>query len=333
MLAAAARDEEHRRIIEQLELRSYIGVPLMYEEKPFGVITLVMAESKRRYGAEDLKMARSLADRASTAVEHARLFRAAERARHDAMRANRAKDEFLAMLGHELRNPLAPIRTALDLMRHRPGEDHRREYGVIERQVDHVLRHVDDLLDVSRITRGRIELSREPVLLVTAVERAFEMLWPGGTKPEQHVAIEVSRDLVVHADPIRLAQIMANLLSNAAKYTPGGGHIWVEGRHVEDKIELRVRDDGMGIGPETLEHVFDIFVQEPQALDRAHGGLGLGLAIVRGLVAAHDGTVAAHSAGISNGAEFVVTLPTYDAERESARDVAPKSPRPEPTRI
>ncbi|HEX9622619.1 MAG TPA: GAF domain-containing protein, partial [Polyangiaceae bacterium] len=130
MLAAAARDEEHRRIIEQLELRSYIGVPLMYEEKPFGVITLVMAESKRRYGAEDLKMARSLADRASTAVEHARLFRAAERARHDAMRANRAKDEFLAMLGHELRNPLAPIRTALDLMRHRPGEDHRREYGV-----------------------------------------------------------------------------------------------------------------------------------------------------------------------------------------------------------
>ncbi|HEX9619572.1 MAG TPA: ATP-binding protein, partial [Polyangiaceae bacterium] len=153
------------------------------------------------------------------------------------------------------------------------------------------------------------------------------------TKPEQHVAIEVSRDLVVHADPIRLAQIMANLLSNAAKYTPGGGHIWVEGRHVEDKIELRVRDDGMGIGPETLEHVFDIFVQEPQALDRAHGGLGLGLAIVRGLVAAHDGTVAAHSAGISNGAEFVVTLPTYDAERESARDVAPKSPRPEPTRI
>ena len=232
-----------------------------------------------------------------------------EEARAQAELANRAKDEFLAMLGHELRNPLAPILTALQLMHLRAGGALARERSVIERQVKHVVRLVDDLLDISRITRGKVELAQEPVLIAETITKAVEMASPLIEQRGHELSISVEPGLVVLGDPVRLAQIMANLLNNAAKYTEKGGHIWVRGKSQSGTIELSVRDSGMGITPQMLTRVFELFAQEPQAIDRAQGGLGLGLAIVRSLVMLHGGTVTAHSAGLGQGSEFTVRLP------------------------
>src|SRR5690606_18902781 len=162
LVEAQAKDEEHKRAILELGLGSYIGVPLKRLGQPFGVITLVMAESKRRYSEKDLAVAQTLADRASLAVENAKLYRDAMEAREVAEGASRTKDEFLAMLGHELRNPLAPIRSALELMSSRQVDGRDREIAIIQRQTDHLVRLVDDLLDVARITHGRLELERRP---------------------------------------------------------------------------------------------------------------------------------------------------------------------------
>ena len=175
LIEAAARDPEHLRLLRELE---YIGGPMTGAAGTFGAITLVTAESKRTYTEDDLEFARALGDRAARAVEHARLYRSAERAKSEAEHANRAKDDFLAMLGHELRNPLAPIVTAVDLMRQRPDADHTRERLVIERQVKHVVRLVDDLLDVSRIVHGRVTLARERVELEDVVAKALELAGP-----------------------------------------------------------------------------------------------------------------------------------------------------------
>ena len=309
LVESAAQDEEHLRILKELGLRSYLGVPLAHEGTTFGVITMVMAESGRRYTQEDLELAKSLADRAALAVTNARLYQRAARAHDEAVLASRAKDEFLAMLGHELRNPLAPIQTALDLMRLRSGGRVPTENQVIERQVKHLVRLVDDLLDVSRIAHNRIELERKRVDLKDVVERALELAWPPNSNRAHTLHVDLSDDLVVLGDAIRLAQIVANLLSNSIKYTPAGGSIWVETRREGDDARISVRDDGQGIGEGTLTRVFDMFVQEPQALDRARGGLGLGLAIVRSLVIAHGGFVTAHSDGAGQGSEFVIRLP------------------------
>ena len=236
-----------------------------------------------------------------------------EEARRQAELANRSKDEFLAMLGHELRNPLAPILTALQLMHLRADGALLRERAVIERQVKHVVRLVDDLLDISRITRGKVELAQEPVLLAETVAKAIEMASPLIEQRGHELTVALSPGLVVLGDPVRLAQIVANLLNNAAKYTERGGHIWVRGELQGRTIRLAVRDSGMGITPEMLTRVFELFAQEPQAIDRAQGGLGLGLAIVRSLVLLHGGTVTAHSDGRGKGSEFTVTLPAIEA--------------------
>jgi len=309
LLDAVAVDDEHRRLIWDLELRSYIGVPLKRSGVTLGVITLVMAESRRMYDAEDLEFAIALAERASIAVEHPRLFRAAEAARAEAEHANRTKDDFLAMLGHELRNPLAPIVTALELMKYRGQGNIEREREIIERQVRSLVLLVDDLLDVSRITHGRIELKREPVELADLVSKGLEVASLLLENRRHHVRVEVPRGLVVDADPTRIAQVVSNLLTNAAKYTEPGGHIDVFAERLGDDIVLRVRDTGIGIEPRMLSRIFEVFVQETQALDRDQGGLGLGLAIVQNLVRLHGGTVAAASEGPGSGSEFVVTLP------------------------
>ncbi len=231
-------------------------------------------------------------------------------ARRAAEAANRAKDEFLAMLGHELRNPLAPILTALQLMTLRGDRGAEKERAVIERQVRHVGRLVDDLLDVSRIARGKIDLRRERVELAAIVGKAVETTSPIIEQKSQQLAIDVATTgLAVDADPTRLQQVVFNLLHNAAKYTEPGGRIAVAARRRGDTIELRVRDSGIGIEAEMLPQIFDLFVQERQALDRAQGGLGLGLAIVRNLVELHGGRVAVASAGRGHGSEFVVSLP------------------------
>jgi len=242
--------------------------------------------------------------------------RATERQlRRAAEEGSRAKDEFLAMLGHELRNPLAPIVTSLHLMRLRGSERTEKQRAIIERQVKHLTRLVDDLLDVSRIARGKIELHRQAIELSEAVARAIEVASPIVEQREHHLELDIpQRGLTVLADPVRLAQVIANLLTNAAKYTDVKGTIAVTGIRDGEQVVLKVRDTGIGITPSMLPRVFDLFAQEWQASDRSHGGLGLGLSIVRSLINLHGGTVEAHSAGLGHGSEFVVRLPAAVVE-------------------
>jgi signal transduction histidine kinase/FixJ family two-component response regulator len=236
------------------------------------------------------------------------------RLRAEAESASRMKDEFLAMLGHELRNPLAPMVMALQVMRLRGGAS--REQEILERQVSHLTRLMDDLLDVSRITRGKIELRRQPLELSEAVAQAAETVAPLLAQRRHQLRVDVpAQGLLVLADPERLAQVLMNLLTNAAKYSEAGSLIDVHARRAGGRIELCVRDEGMGIAPEMLEKVFDVFVQQPQTLDRSAGGLGLGLAIVRSLIEMHEGTVIARSAGPGKGSEFIIDLPALDPQQ------------------
>lgn len=251
-------------------------------------------------------------------------------ARREAERANKAKDEFLAMLGHELRNPLAPMLTALQLMRLRGRES--REQEVLERQVGHLTRMVDDLLDISRITRGKVELQRAPVELCDVVVGAMEIAGPLLEQRQDRVEVLVPRrGLGIYADPDRMAQVVSNLLTNAAKYSEAGSRIVVSGVRDGETVRLTVRDQGIGIAPEMLATIFEPFVQRPQTSDRSIGGLGLGLAIVRSLVEVHGGTVRAESEGPNRGSEFIVELPVLDlfaSESPSNTDI-PENTRPD----
>jgi signal transduction histidine kinase len=249
------------------------------------------------------------------------------RARREAEVANRTKDEFLAMLGHELRNPLAPILTALQLMRLRGGVTVEQERTVIERQTQHLVRLVDDLLDVSRIARGKIDLRRERIELAEVVAKAIEMASPLLEERQHDLRVAVPRGLVIDADPARLAQVVANLLTNSAKYTETGGRVTVAADRDGDEIVLRVTDSGIGIAPDMLPYVFEMFAQERQALDRTQGGLGLGLTIVRNLTELHGGTARAHSDGRGKGSEFVIRLPVAGPGAATSRDEAPARAR------
>jgi len=225
---------------------------------------------------------------------------------------DRRKDEFLAMLGHELRNPLAPVTTALELIRLHEMEPDRiaRSREIIERQIQHMTRLIDDLLDVSRITRGKIELREQSVVLGAVVERAVETARPLIDERGHRLTLDLPVQPVTFiADPARLEQVLANLLNNAAKYTDVGGHIRVTARTERAEIVITVKDDGLGLTPEVCDTVFDLFMQGPQARTRARGGLGIGLTLVRRLVQMHGGSVHARSDGPGRGAEFVVRLP------------------------
>jgi signal transduction histidine kinase len=225
---------------------------------------------------------------------------------------DRRKDEFLAMLGHELRNPLAPVTTALQIMRIHESEPSRvaRSREIVERQIEHMTRLIDDLLDVSRITRGKIELREQPLLLSSVLERAVESARPLIDERGHRISLDLPSEPVTFlADPARLAQVFANLLNNAAKYTDVGGRIWLRARVEGDKLVVGVRDDGPGLTNELREHAFELFMQGPQTRARARGGLGIGLTLVRRLVELHGGTVEALSEGPGRGTEFVVRLP------------------------
>ncbi len=234
----------------------------------------------------------------------------ADAARAEAEAADRAKDDFLAMLGHELRNPLAPVLTALELMRLRGDTSSARERDIIERQVRHLVRLVDDLLDVSRVRRGRIDLRRQPFELIRAVEKAVEIAQPIIAARDHHLSVDVPPGgLVIDGDETRLAQVFANLLTNAAKYSNHPGHILVRASAEGGMAIVECADDGIGIAPDLLPRVFDLFAQGRQMLDRREGGLGLGLAVARTLVELHGGTIEASSAGTGQGSVFRVRLP------------------------
>jgi PAS domain S-box-containing protein len=224
--------------------------------------------------------------------------------------ANRAKDEFLAMLGHELRNPLSPIVTSLQLMRLRGEEAALREREIIERQVGHLVRLVDDLMDISKVTRGKIDLKFERVDIAQPLDKAIEMASLLLEKRQHRLDVEIEPGLVWEGDPVRLAQVVSNLLTNAARYTEPGGHVRLRaGREDADWLRISVQDDGVGMAPELRAQVFDLFFQGKRSIDRAEGGLGIGLSLVKNIVELHGGRVEANSAGKDRGSEFVVLLP------------------------
>jgi signal transduction histidine kinase/ActR/RegA family two-component response regulator len=240
--------------------------------------------------------------------------------------AERSKDDFLAMLGHELRNPLAPIVTALQLLKLK-GAASEREHQVIERQVERLVRLVDDLLDVSRITRGQIVLRKRATELLPVVRRAIQSASPLLEQRAHTLKLDVPGDgLLVDADPVRLEQIVVNLVENAAKYTEPGGRIDVRAERCGEQVAVSVRDTGIGMTPETLARIFDLFAQGKRSIDRKAGGLGIGLPIVRSLVELHGGRVTVTSEGPGRGSEVLVTLPRL--VRTGSHPSAPPRPAP-----
>jgi signal transduction histidine kinase len=230
--------------------------------------------------------------------------------------ADRRKDEFLAMLAHELRNPLAPIRNAAQILARRLVNDRQAQQPIamIQRQVTHLTRLVDDLLDVSRISQGRIELRLEDLTLSQAIDQAIESVSAMAREKEQRLTVDSNFETVwVNADRARLAQIFVNVLTNAVKYTQNGGNIRVEVQPAAERVSVVISDDGAGITAELLPRVFDMFVQADRTLDRAQGGLGIGLSVVRKLVEMHRGEVIARSDGLGRGASFEVRLPRIEA--------------------
>ena len=287
----------------------------------------LVARGELRVAQAQAREAESLAralDAARTDVERTvlalgRQAKDLEQARARAEAATVAKDEFLAMLGHELRNPLSPILTSLQLMRLKNQSS--REQDIIERQVHSLMRLVDDLLDVSRITQGKVQLRKRRVELAEVAAQAVELSSPVLEQKRQVLEVTIpARGLEVYADPTRLAQVLANLLTNAAKYSDPESRIEFAADQRDGRVRIRVTDQGIGIRPELLERVFDVFVQNRQGIDRSQGGLGLGLTIVRSLVALHGGTVSAASQGEGMGSEFIVELPQPTSDPARRRD-------------
>jgi signal transduction histidine kinase/CheY-like chemotaxis protein len=312
--------------IRETGLRSLVGVPLFTEEGLLGVLH-VGSMQPRKFGRRDVEIMTLAAERIAHAVELVARREGEHRARAAAEAANRAKDEFLALLSHELRNPLSAVRNAVFAAR-LDSSNRERALEIASRQSEHLTRLVDDLLDVARITQGKIRLRLERVRLRDAAARVIESAQPSIEGRQQTLSLVCSGDGIVEADPVRLEQIIENLVTNAAKYTPPGGRIEVEIEHPGNEAVLRVRDDGIGIPAEMLPRVFDLFSQGHTRLDRSQGGLGIGLTVVRRLVQLHGGQIEARSEGPGRGAEFIVRFPALPAVGEpGAVEAQPRTAR------
>jgi signal transduction histidine kinase len=324
---ATAADPALHLYTRTLGLKFQYVMPLIARGRTIGTMAVIQAESGRGLTEEDRALVLALGQRAALALDNARLYAEAGAARQQAESANRAKDEFLAMLGHELRNPLAPITTALELMALRGPGASVEERRIIGRQVTHLSRLVEDLLDVSRITQGKVQLRREAVDMRTVVANAVELTRPLFETHAHPVELRLGeRRAIVSGDAVRLTQVLCNLLVNAAKFTPRDGHVTLGLRAEGGFVEILVEDSGSGIAPQLLPRVFDLFVQGQQAMDRRAGGLGLGLTIVRMLVEMHGGTVAAASEGPGLGSSFIVRLPSSSEMIEPAAESEPAQP-------
>ncbi len=267
-----------------------------------------------------------LANRAAIALDNALLYQQLQNADHQ-------KNEFLAMLGHELRNPLAPIRNAVEVLSIVRSDPNRLNWvqGIIERQVKHLTRLVDDLLDVSRITRGKIELQLAALDVSTVVSAAVETSLPLIDSRKHRLTVSVPPEpLMIRADPSRIAQVMGNLLNNAAKYTPEGGQINLAVSQEGDEVVFRVADNGVGLPEDMRSKIFDLFAQGQRPPNSLHEGLGVGLTLVRRLVELHAGSVDAYSSGMNQGSEFVVRLPVWREAPVESSDGAPAEPAQAP---
>ena len=289
---------------------NHVVVPLISRGRRLGVIVLGN-KSPRAWRKDDLALVDELGRRASTSLDVARLFEQQRRANESLQEADRRKDELLAIVGHELRNPLAPIVTALDVMEYRGLVGCEHERAVIRRQALHMSRLVDDLLDVARIRRGKVALQKRPLELHTAIVKAIELTSPLLEQRNHQLTVDVPRELVIEGDATRLTQVFANLLTNAAKYTQARGHIGIVAARVDENIRIMISDDGEGIAPALIGGIFEPFVQGAHTILRAEGGLGLGLALVRSLTELHGGRVRAASEGPGRGSTFTVELPAF----------------------
>lgn len=300
-LARAAGEHESAGAVPG-ELHS---LPLVTRGESRGALVLGLGPSNRKLSAADLVLAESLAGRAASALDNCLLY-------EEIQNTDRRKNEFLATLSHELRNPLAPLRSALHMLRngHLERDKAAPLLDLMDRQVGQIVHLVEDLLDVSRITRGAIELRREPLDIATEIRHALESCQSALQACRHSVEVKMpSEPLHVVADRIRLQQILENLVLNAAKYTDPGGRIEVSADSDLHGVAIRVRDNGIGIAREKLARVWDLFVQVDESPDRVRNGLGIGLALVRDLVKRHGGTVEAESEGLGRGSVFTVRLP------------------------
>jgi len=305
------RNTEVLSPILRREVRSLIGTALKVDKRLVGVIHAGSATA-RTFSDAEAQLLSLAADRIALAIERARLQEAERAARIAAETADRQKDEFLALLGHELRNPLAPIGTATELLARTLPVDSGAQLAldIIKRQATQLARLVDDLLDVGRIAQGRIQLQQMPLELASVIAQAVETVQPKLRQKQQSISILTSEDpLYVRGDFARLVQCVQNILTNAVKYTERHGKIRIETRADGEMVVIGVSDNGVGIPEDLLPKVFDLFVQGDRTLDRAEGGLGIGLAVVKKLIHMHCGEVTAESAGTGKGTTFQIRLP------------------------
>jgi signal transduction histidine kinase len=302
-----------------LPVRSYLAVSVKSRlGEVFGGLFLGHPESGR-FNERTERLIEGVAAQAAIAIDNARMYEAAQaqianrqRAEASLRDTDRRKDEFLATLAHELRNPLAPIRQAVTISRNPAATDAQKSWSheVITRQVQHMSLLLDDLLDISRITRGTLELRRTHTQLTNVIESAVETARPAIDAKRHSLAVHLPQvPVLLDVDALRLSQVLSNLLTNAAKYTDPEGHIRIESELVGGEVLMRVIDDGIGIAAEALPRIFTMFSQVRSVQDRSDGGLGIGLALSRGLIELHGGRLEAHSAGLGHGSEFVVRMP------------------------
>jgi signal transduction histidine kinase/ActR/RegA family two-component response regulator len=305
-------DDPKVQLVKSLGIRAYACNPLLGDGDLIGTLSFA-SRTRDSFQEEELEFLETICQYVAVAYGRLRLLK-------QLRDADRRKDEFLATLAHELRNPLAPLRTGLELMEIAKDDPATIEVtrGTMERQVTQMVRLVDDLLDVSRITLGKIHLQKERLELAAFVRSVAESSRPFMESQRHQLTVAVpDQPVYVEADSVRLSQAISNLLHNAAKYTDKGGHVWLTMEPSGDDVLISVRDTGIGIEPEQMPRLFEMFSQAKPALERSQGGLGIGLALVRGLVELHGGRIDARSAGSGLGSEFTISLPVVAGPHSS----------------
>jgi PAS domain S-box-containing protein len=316
-------DDPRVQLVKGFGVRTYSCNPLLADDHLLGTLSFA-SRTRDAFDPDELEFLRTVCRYVTVAYERLRLVR-------ELRDSDRKKDDFIALLAHELRNPLAPLRNGLQVLRLGNGDPRAGERArqMMDRQLTHMVRLVDDLLDVSRIGRNKMELRRQPVALADVIASAVETAQPAIDAAGHDLTVSVPpQPVYLHADLTRLAQVFSNLLTNSAKYTPDGGRIRLTAELRGDAVAVSVRDNGIGIPPASLPRIFDMFSQVDRSIERTTGGLGIGLALVKGLTEMHDGTVTAESSG--GGSTFTVTLPILAAHPVSRTQAPETTPKSEP---